>query len=161
MRDLWFDIRIAVRSLSASRSTTIAAVLAGARVTMTDYDDEALRFARANARRNLPAPLRRRALEIRPLDWRRPALDRRYALILGADIVYERRMFEPLLALFHQALAPGGSVVLTEPDRSVGADFLRLAAERGFTAETVPMQVRRRGRSCRVLRAALRRRGAP
>jgi len=40
------------------------------------------------------------------MDWRAPSLDRHYNVILGADIVYERRMFSPLLGLMELALAP-------------------------------------------------------
>ncbi len=84
----------------------IAAAGAGAHVTMTDYEEDALRFARCNAARNLPAEVVRERLCFTLLDWRTPPLGKTYDVILGADIVYERRFFLPLLSLFDRLLAP-------------------------------------------------------
>ena len=61
--------------------TGIAAAQAGAHVTMTDYDDDALLFARWNLRSNLtPSELSR--VEVRKLDWRQPEGLGRFDMIL-------------------------------------------------------------------------------
>src|SRR3954451_12773631 len=65
----------------------------GWHVTFTDYDEAALEFVRRSAAANGFDPA---TYETRPLDWR--ALpDARYPVILGADVLYERRLV-PLVA---------------------------------------------------------------
>jgi predicted nicotinamide N-methyase len=105
----------------------IAASASGAHVTMTDYEEDALLFTRYNVQANMgaitfpPAVCR--------LDWRVPPGDVRFDVVLGADIVYERARFGDLLHLFDRLLAPGGCVLLTEPGRSAGRDFVALARQ--------------------------------
>jgi predicted nicotinamide N-methyase len=132
----------------------IAAARAGAEVTMTDYDEDALLFARWNAAVNLDASAAERA-QILLLDWREPAAAL-YDIILGADIVYERRHFAPLWRFFSTALKPGGRVVLGEPARQVGDDFLAEAPEQGFCLNVDPVQIHRRGRASTVRVVTLR-----
>jgi ETFB lysine methyltransferase len=131
----------------------LAAARAGARVTMTDYEPDALAFAACNARRNLEGPLP----DIGLLDWRRRGDIGPFDVIAGADITYERRNFEPLLRLLQSALHPDGVIMLTDPDRSVGRDFLSAAREAGFALSTHPRSVERRGRTTTVTCALLRR----
>jgi len=132
----------------------IAAARAGADVTMTDYDQDALLFARWNAAVNLDSVAAGHA-QILPLDWREPAVIR-YDIILGADIVYERRHFAPLWQFFSASLKPGGRVVLGEPARQIGDDFLEQAHEQGFSLSVEPVQVHRRGRASTVRVVTLR-----
>ncbi len=107
----------------------IAAARAGAKVLLTDYEEDALLFARYNALRNAPEGTPKVLL----FDWRRPRISGKFDLVLGADILYERRHFLPLLEAFRIVLAPGGVVVLTDPDRSTGEPFARLAQEWGYS----------------------------
>ena len=140
----------------------IAAAAAGACVTMTDYEEDALRFARCNAEANLPAEIVRDRVRFAHLDWRNPPLDTTYDIILGADIVYERRFFLPLLSLFDRLLSPDSGkqsslVVLTEPDRTVGREFFRGAGLAGFHLTTHNSVIYRHGRAAGIVRAELRR----
>ena len=132
----------------------IAAARAGADVTMTDYDRDALLFARWNAAVNLGASATGH-VQILPLDWREPAATT-YDIILGADIVYERRHFAPLWRFLSAALKPGGYVLLGEPDRQMGADFLAQAGEEGFRSSVDRVGIQRRGRASTVRVATLR-----
>jgi ETFB lysine methyltransferase len=132
----------------------IAAAQAGAHVDTTDYDRDALMFARWNALTNLsPDALAR--VHHALLDWREPP-GSSYKYIIGADIVYERRNFEPLLKLFGSALKTGGSVLLAEPDRSIGSDFFAVARDRGFCVDIETTPCERRGRTSTVRLAVLR-----
>jgi ETFB lysine methyltransferase len=124
----------------------ITAARAGGAVTMTDYEDDALLFARYNVATNVSPPLP----IVRHLDWRTPDGIGRYDVILGADIVYERRNFDPLLGLFRRVLSPAGYVMMTEPDRSIGRDFFAAAAADGFLLERRTTSVVRRKRSVTV-----------
>jgi predicted nicotinamide N-methyase len=132
----------------------IAAARAGADVLLTDYDEDAVAFARHNAERNLPPDSRDR-VAVRMLDWRSPDGIDPVGVILGADITYERRSFRPLLMLFHRLLRPGGVVILADPERAIGFDFLRAAEGEGFTVTTEHRREARRGRMSGVTIARL------
>jgi 23S rRNA G2069 N7-methylase RlmK/C1962 C5-methylase RlmI len=96
-------------------------------VTLTDYEADALAFARYNALANGCE----RAI-IRHLDWNHPTLTQRYPLLIASDVLYERAAFQPLLQLCQAALEPHGRVILAEPNRPIAVDFLRLLRDHGF-----------------------------
>jgi predicted nicotinamide N-methyase len=107
---------------------SVVAALQGARVLCTDYEPDALAFARHNARRNAC-----RQIRFRLVDWRRPALRRRYDYILASDVIYEARNFEPLVNLLSRYLARGGTAVFAEPGRVNAVPFFALLRQQGFT----------------------------
>ncbi len=109
----------------------IVAALRGARVLSTDYEDAALAFARYNARRNGCAQAR-----FRFMDWRTPALRRRYDYILASDVIYEARNFDPLVLVLRRYLARGGTALFSEPGRVNAVPFFALVRQHGFTCET-------------------------
>jgi predicted nicotinamide N-methyase len=90
----------------------IAALAAGLRVTFSDYDGTALRFAADNARLNGFHDFR-----VLLLDWRSPPADLRVPVVLGSDLVYELRSVGPLVGLIRRVLRPGGVCLLTDQDR--------------------------------------------
>ena len=47
-----------------------------------------------------------------------------FPVVLAADVLYERRDVEPLLALVERVVAPGGELWLAEPGRPPAARFL-------------------------------------
>lgn len=133
----------------------IVAARAGARVMLTDYETDALVFARYNALMNLSADTFRNCIRCLPMDWRAPDLTERFDVIIGADIVYERRNFLPVLSLLQTHLLPGGRALLTEPDRAVGQAFLAAAREFPFAVRQGYSTVNRDGRTYRISRMAL------
>lgn len=135
----------------------IAAAKAGARVRMTDADPDALRFARSNALRNLPASVVASTLSLGVLDWDDPVAIEPVDIVLGGDIIYERSAFDRLLDLFDAALRPGGTAVLTDPDRAIGRAFLARASERGYAVRSESCPVVRGPMTTPVLRSHLRR----
>lgn len=78
----------------------------------TDWYEEALLFARANAERNKLGELRTSAL-----DWLRPAIRDRFPLVLAADVLYEIRNAEALAAVLPRLVAPGGRALVADPGR--------------------------------------------
>jgi predicted nicotinamide N-methyase len=90
----------------------IAALAMGLRVTFSDYDATALRFAAENARANGFG-----TFGLLQLDWRYPPADLRVPVILASDLLYELRNVAPLVALIKRVLAPGGVCLLTDQDR--------------------------------------------
>ena len=57
-------------------------------------------------------------------------------LLLGADILYERRFFEPVAALLDHALAPRGVAWIADPERSVSAPAWERLAALGWSVTT-------------------------
>jgi ETFB lysine methyltransferase len=91
----------------------LAALARGLRVTFSDYDLTAVRFAASNARRN-----KLYDFKTVPLDWRIPPADLKVPVILGADLTYETRNIDPLVQLIRRVLLPGGVCLLTDQDRT-------------------------------------------
>jgi EEF1A lysine methyltransferase 3 len=100
--------------------TGIVASLKGGKVTFADKEPAALAFATINAQRNDCL-----LFEARLLDFTRDALDQRFSLILGAEILYERPMFPLLAAFLVRHLNPGGRAVLADAKRTNTDDFYR------------------------------------
>lgn len=98
-------------------SGTVAAAL-GAEVMFADIETPALLFARLNS-----LPYRSR-VRTRRLNWRTDRLQRRFDLILGADIIYERAQWEFLEPFWKSHLLPDGKVLLGEPGRQTGELFI-------------------------------------
>jgi predicted nicotinamide N-methyase len=109
----------------------VVAALQGARVLCTDYEEAALAFARHNARHNACAQVR-----FRCMDWRRPALRRRYDYLLASDVIYEARNFAPLVVILQRYLARGGTAVFSEPGRVNAVPFFALVRQYGLTCKT-------------------------
>lgn len=110
----------------------IAALAKGIRVVFSDCDLTAMRFAETNAKLNGFTDF-----ELLPLDWRFPPENSTYSLILGSDLVYERRHVDPLVNLIAKVLAPDGTCLLTDQDRPP-SEYLRetlTAANLNFTTE--------------------------
>ena len=115
----------------------IVALSAGLRVTFSDYDPCALRFAADNARLNGFDDFR--TLQ---LDWRNPPADLRMPVLLASDLIYELRNVEPIVDFIKQVLAPGGLCLITDQDR-VPSLALRDTLERD--AMTFTTQLMRAG----------------
>jgi predicted nicotinamide N-methyase len=133
----------------------IAAMAVGLRVTFTDYDATALRFAADNARLNGLS-----AFETLQMDWRYPPKYLRVPVVLASDLVYEMRNVEPIVELVDRLLAPGGLCLITDQDR-VPSHFLREALRNaGLSYETQTVRAgepggrRLKGTLYRIKRAA-------
>ena len=95
----------------------IVALSLGYRVIFSDYDATAVDFAARNAANNGFDNF-----ETLPLDWRSPP-GLQVPLILAADVIYEERNIEPLIALIQTVLSPTGICLLSDPDRSTRGGF--------------------------------------
>jgi predicted nicotinamide N-methyase len=118
---------------------SVAARLAGLEVLATDYYEDALRFARANARRNGLGELATRLV-----DWRAFPEDLgRFDLVVASDVLYERPYASLVADAFLRTIAPGGTGVMADPGRVAAGAFLQACAERGLDvrlAERVPYE---------------------
>jgi predicted nicotinamide N-methyase len=105
----------------------IAGLARGLRVTFSDVDETALKFAADNARLNGFPDFR-----TRPLDFRCPPEDVKYPVVIGSDLMYEERLVDPLVGLLRAVLAPGGVCLITDPDRTPARVFRWKLGEAGY-----------------------------
>ncbi|MBV8258530.1 MAG: methyltransferase domain-containing protein [Actinobacteria bacterium] len=103
---------------------SLAAALGGADVLATDWAEDAVELLRANAERN-GAPLR---AEVARWDDPEPVVrEAPWDVVLGADLLYEARNADQLVALLPRL---GGELLLAEPGRPYAKAFLaRIGAE--------------------------------
>lgn len=123
----------------------VAATL-GHRVLLADLETDALLFARLNTLR-----FAGRA-EVRRVDWRRDRLGRRFDLILGADVLYDRSQWAYLEPFWREHLKSDGFVLLGEPGRQTGDLFPQWLADKGWRLERFEEPVPTRPRPIRLLR---------
>lgn len=87
----------------------VFAAMCGHDVTISDIEEDALLFCRANALlngcRNVPV--------IR-IDWRMPFAGEPYDMIIGSEVVYDRKTYGILVDFLDNALAPNGTVILAK-----------------------------------------------
>jgi len=90
---------------------SIVAARLGARVLATDFHPGNERLLRRNAELN------GLDIEYLPMRWESPPEGRSFALVLGSDLVYERKSLGALAACAARLCAPGGRIVLSDPGR--------------------------------------------
>jgi methyltransferase-like protein 23 len=106
----------------------IVAAALGARVVQTDRNDVALHVCARNAERNGITSIERRSA-----DWTAWTDDDRYDLVLGSDVLYGETLHPHLRRIFDQNLAPGGTVLLSDPFRAASFPLLEAMAADGWS----------------------------
>jgi predicted nicotinamide N-methyase len=84
----------------------------GHKVTITDYEDDALALLRMNVEHNGLDNV-----SVRKLDWNSPDLTRKYDIICGSELVYKKEFIGPIINLFRNYLEPDGTVFLAHDVR--------------------------------------------
>ncbi len=121
----------------------------GARVLFADLEAPALLFAAFNAGRIS------RHFRTRRLNWQKDDLGEKFDLIVGADILYERSQWVHLEPFWRRHLSPTGTVMLGEPGRPTGDDFVAWIKSRGWTLKIFVQPVKTREKPVRVFEARL------
>jgi predicted nicotinamide N-methyase len=106
---------------------SIAAAMAGARPLATDWSTESIRFTASNA------TLNEVHVDTAVVDWSRPEQLLEQApwdIVLGSDILYERRMVDQMLDLLPRLVGPAGEVWIADPGRQTSVDFVSRASEK-------------------------------
>ena len=91
---------------------SVSAALAGGRVLATDWSPEAVRFAAGNAQRNGAN------IDTMLVDWSAPeAVVERgpWQLVIGSDVLYERRNVDQMLGLLPRLVDRSGEVLIADP----------------------------------------------
>ena len=100
---------------------SIVAANFGHQITMTEYNPDALNFARANAfLNNCPD------LPIEKLDWNLSRPTHQFDMIVAAEVTYKKDDFIPLTRFFKSHLKPGGEIILASEIRKSGKDIFGL-----------------------------------
>ena len=123
----------------------VVAGLAGGRVTFLDRETDALRFAAMNARRNDAVPC-----AIVYGDFTRDRLERRFDLILGAEVLYEAVAFGPLVDFIDAHLAPGGAAWFADAHRTDTRGFHGALAAAGYEVDVEELDRREEGLPLRI-----------
>ena len=116
----------------------LVGVAAGLRVQFTDYDETPLQFVARSAVENRFDPSR---FSTARLDWRDPP-DGRYPVILGADVLYERRLVPLVVGVLDRLLAPDGVALLAGPYRAATEDLASALTAAGLRSEARPVTAR-------------------
>jgi predicted nicotinamide N-methyase len=105
-----------------------AASLAGFKVTVSDYYEDALRFARVNVRRNGGGAARSLLL-----DWRNlPTKLERFDVVVASDILYERPYGALVARVLDATLTAEGLAVIADPGRVGRTEFVRALGPLGL-----------------------------
>lgn len=105
----------------------LVAASLGARVVQTDRQQLALHVCRQNAARNGVT-----SIDHRTADWTAWTDTDRYDLILGSDILYAESLHPHLARIFDANLAPGGTVLLSDPFREASLRMLEAMEAAGW-----------------------------
>jgi predicted nicotinamide N-methyase len=117
----------------------------GATITLADLEAPALLFARLNC---LAFADRVRACR---LNWQTDRLGEQFDLIIGSDILYERKQWEFLDQFWKAHLAEDGTVLLGEPGRQSGELFVPWIGPRGWVL-TEGLEQSPNGKRIRIFR---------
>ena len=114
----------------------LVALAKGASVTFSDYDEAPFSMIEQSVQASGFDASR---VETRTLDWRRLPRDLSYPWILGADVLYEKRLVPLVANLIATLLAPGGTALLASPYRLAAEIFPAQIEALGFHCETEPI----------------------
>lgn len=117
----------------------------GAQVTLTDYLEDALVFAKQNWQLNHPSKsppsggLGKARFET--MDWRAPNPEFAADLVLASDVTYEKRFFEFLPNAFRTLCKTNGSIIVSDPSREVAQDFFANITKEGFSLNKISYDI--------------------
>ena len=111
---------------------SIVAARLGASVTATDFHPDAGAWCEANAAANHVA------LTFAACDWSAPPDWPPFDLVIGSDLIYERRHIPALSACIEKLCATNGVVLIADPGRDGLAQFTAAMQAGGWPCELIP-----------------------
>ena len=130
----------------------VVATSVGHKVVMTEHNPDALPFALANVELNHCL-----GVEVIDLDWNSPSLYGRFDYIVGSEVVYHEKDFEPLKNLFERLLKPEGEVILCEGVRKTSLGFFK-EMQRHFDLKAQQKSIRSPEKTVLVILCRMKRR---
>ena len=123
--------------------------LVGARlghsVTITEYNDDAIEFAKANAALNDIHDV-----AICKLDWNAPGIEGKFDYIIGSEVVFKEEDIPGLLFLFKRYLKPGGTILLAEGLRKTTMAFVK-QMEKHYTVAMKKQTMKSQDKDVRII----------
>ncbi len=117
----------------------------GAKVVLTDYLKEASEAAAILWSLNgLDPP------EFKVMDIRNPDPCLASDIILASDVIYEKRMHDPLINTFQKLSHEDSIILMSEPQRKYSAPFFDLLASSGYKWERSEYNIIQYGRSYNI-----------
>ena len=112
----------------------LAAAMAGADVTATDYYDDAILFASLNV-----ATATGKEIATRMVNWVAMPEDLgKFDVVLASDVLYEHRYASMVADAIARTLVRGGEAIVADPGRIALDEFLEECSDRGLTSEPDP-----------------------
>jgi predicted nicotinamide N-methyase len=105
----------------------IVAASLGAQVLQIDRNEVALHLCALNKERN-----RATSIDLRSAEWETFHSDEKFDLILGSDVLYVTTMHDRMRAICDEYLAPGGTVLFSDPFRSQSLPMLEAMEASGW-----------------------------
>ncbi len=112
--------------------TTVALGFKNALITATDYEMMALQYARRNYIKNVGNEENAKFVY---LDWRHPVLSEKFDFVIGADIIYERELFQDIVNVLKIAMTPNSICYLADPNRIFTMEFFEILKMKSFDFE--------------------------
>jgi predicted nicotinamide N-methyase len=131
----------------------ITAAAAGGDVTAVDHEAAALAFVRASAAANATTCATVTA------DFTALAIERRFDVVLAAEVAYDRGRFAALAAVFDRSLAADGFGLLADGYRTDTGGAYAALRDAGFTTHAIDVAVTEEGRRVPVRLTLIRRGG--
>lgn len=123
----------------------------GHKVTITDYEDDALELLRMNVEHNGLDNV-----SVRKLDWNSPDLTGKYDIICGSELVYNETFIHPIMDLLRNYITPDGIILLAHDiKRMCMMKFIGMVTGR-FEIENVVKTLRGDGEVHKILIHTLR-----
>jgi predicted nicotinamide N-methyase len=111
---------------------SIVAAKLGAVVTATDFHPDARHWCEANAVANHVA------LTFHTCDWSAPPAWEPFDVVIGSDLIYERRHIPALAACIGKLCAANGLALLADPGRDGLAQLTAAMQSNGWRCELLP-----------------------
>ncbi len=116
-------------------------------VTITDYEDEIMDFVRVSAAVNGCVDTAHTAT----LDWLKPSDIGQFDVIIGSEVLFHERFFQPLIDCFERYLKPGGVIYMAHDRRRKSlAPFLRMCEEK-YTIAAQSQPIRSKGETLEIV----------
>lgn len=123
----------------------------GHKVTITDYEEEALELLQMNVEHN-----GLNNVSVAKLDWTNPELQGKFDIICGSELVYKEIYIEPIINLFRAYLQTQGTVYLAHELQHMRAKNFTIQVSKDFEIENVAKTLRKGDRPYRVMIQTLR-----
>jgi len=108
----------------------------GAKITFTDYKEDALRYAKINSENNKIIKA-----NFKLLDWEKPENLEKYDLIIGSEIAYDYFFHDSLSVILKSARKDTGEILLADRRRLVIDRFIGQFIHDGYSANETKLFV--------------------